>query len=180
VAEELATQTVAREHAQHHHYFLVDALRVEAAIWIRQERWDEAEAALQEAVTLAHPMPYPYAEARALCTYGDLLVASGQPEQARDQYAAALAILRRLGEIPYAERIQRALAEMARPRRRPASDRCPHPPPDTAANRFLPASAPPTSKSMNRAIDHTKCGPSGGRSGFPHVSLPLQRMRRIP
>ena len=113
-AEELAAQTVARLRAQHHRDFLVDALQVEAAIWIRQQRWDEAEAALQEALALARPMPYPYAEAKALSTYGDLLVASGHPEQARDQYAAALAILRRLGEVPYTERIERALAEMAR------------------------------------------------------------------
>ena len=93
---------------------LVDALRMEAAVWIRQQRWDEAEAALEEALALARPMPYPYAEAKALATYGDLLVASGHPERARDQYDAALAILRPLGEVPYTERIERALAEMAR------------------------------------------------------------------
>jgi tetratricopeptide (TPR) repeat protein len=115
-AEELVRQTVTRQRAQHNYFYLVDALRVEAAVRMQQQRWGKAEAALQEAVTLAHPMPYPYAEAKALSTYGDLLVASGQPKQARDQYEAALAILRRLGEVLYAERIERALAEMNRHR----------------------------------------------------------------
>jgi tetratricopeptide (TPR) repeat protein len=111
-ARELATQTVARLRAQHHRYYLVDALWVEAAIWIRQERWEEAETALEEALALARPMPCPYSEAKALSTYGDLLVASGHPERARDQYDAALTILRSLGEVPYADRIERTLAEM--------------------------------------------------------------------
>jgi tetratricopeptide (TPR) repeat protein len=111
-AEELASPTVARLRAQHHRFLLVDALRVQAAVWMRQRRWDEAETALQEALQLARQMPYPYAEAKALSIYGDLLVASGQPERAREQYEAALAILRPRGEVPYTNRIERALAEM--------------------------------------------------------------------
>jgi tetratricopeptide (TPR) repeat protein len=98
---------------QHNYLNLVDALRLQAAVWNRQERWDEAEAALEEAFALTREMPYPYAEAKALATYGDLLVACGKPERARDQYEAALAILRPLGEVPCAERIERALAEIA-------------------------------------------------------------------
>jgi tetratricopeptide (TPR) repeat protein len=111
-AEVLATQTVQRLHDQQDHLTLVDALRAQAAVWIQQRRWDEAETALGEALALARQMPYPYAEAKLLSTYGDLLVASGQPVRAREQYAAALAILQPLGEVPYAERIKRALAEM--------------------------------------------------------------------
>jgi predicted ATPase/class 3 adenylate cyclase len=114
VAEHLLAQTCIRLRAQHHRFYLVDALRVEAAVCIQRQRWDEAKAALQEVLTLACPMPYPYAEAKALDTYGDLLVACGQPDQAREQYAAALAILHPLREVPYAKRIERALAEMAR------------------------------------------------------------------
>jgi hypothetical protein len=63
-------------------------------------------------LALARQMPYPYAEAKALSTYGDLLVANGQPERARDQYEAALTILRSVGEVLYTERIERALAEI--------------------------------------------------------------------
>jgi tetratricopeptide (TPR) repeat protein len=111
-AEMLATQTITRLRAQHDLLNLVNALRVEASIRIRQKDWGKAEVALGEALPLTRHMPYPYAEAKALSTYGDLLVAHGQPERARDQYEAALTILRSLGERPYAERIERALVEM--------------------------------------------------------------------
>jgi tetratricopeptide (TPR) repeat protein len=90
----------------------VDALRVEAAVWFRQRRWGEAEADLEEALDLARQMPYPYAEAKLLFTYGDLTSANGRLERAREHYEAALAILRPLGEVPYAGRIERALAGM--------------------------------------------------------------------
>jgi predicted ATPase/class 3 adenylate cyclase len=114
-AEALATQTVARLRTQHDHLTLVEALRTEAAVWIQQQRWEEAESALTEALQLSRQMPYPYAEAKALSTYADLLVDHGQLERAREQYDTALAILRSLGEVPYAKRIERALAEMKRP-----------------------------------------------------------------
>jgi tetratricopeptide (TPR) repeat protein len=113
-AEALAKQTMERVRSQHDRLTLLEALGVEAAVCIRQERWDEAEAALDEALALARSMPYPYAEAKLLATYGDMLVAHGQLEQARGQYAAALAILLPLGEVPYTERIERAMAEMNR------------------------------------------------------------------
>jgi class 3 adenylate cyclase/tetratricopeptide (TPR) repeat protein len=113
-AENLAMQTVARLRTHHDQLNLVDALRMEAAVGIRQGRWDEAEAVLEEALVIARAMPYPYAEAKALAVYGDLLVARGQPAQAHDHYEAALAILHPLGEVPYTERIERALADMAR------------------------------------------------------------------
>ena len=71
-AEALAMQTVARLRTHHDHLTLVDALRIEAAVWIRQQRWVEAEAALDEALALARQMPYPYAEAKLLATYGDV------------------------------------------------------------------------------------------------------------
>jgi tetratricopeptide (TPR) repeat protein len=112
-AEVLATQTVTDLREQHDHLSLVDALRMEAAVHIRQLRWDEAEAALEEALALAREMPYPYAEAKALSTYGDLLVVGGQPERAHDRYEAAMTILRSLGEVPYTLQIERALAELS-------------------------------------------------------------------
>jgi hypothetical protein len=110
----LATQTVERLRTHRDQLNLVDALRMEAAVGIQQRRWDEAQTALDESLMLAHEMPYPYAEAKALAVYGDLLVARGQPERAHDQYVAALAILRPLGAVPYAERVERALAELSR------------------------------------------------------------------
>jgi hypothetical protein len=58
-------------------------------------------------------IPLSYAEAKALAVYGDLLVARGHQSRARDQYAAALAILRSLGEVLYTKRIEQALVEMS-------------------------------------------------------------------
>jgi tetratricopeptide (TPR) repeat protein len=112
-AEVLATQTVTDLREQHDRLSLVDALRMQAAVWIRQGSWSAAEATLEEALALARAMPYPYTEAKLLAMYGDLMVASGHPARARDQYDAALAILRPLGEVPYVERTERALAALS-------------------------------------------------------------------
>jgi transcriptional regulator with XRE-family HTH domain/tetratricopeptide (TPR) repeat protein len=93
-----------------------DALRVRAMVAIAQEHWDEAEVALEEAVRAANAMPYPHAAAKALYAYGQLYVAKGEPERAREKYQAALAICVRLGEglyRPYIERDLRRLAQKA-------------------------------------------------------------------
>jgi tetratricopeptide (TPR) repeat protein len=103
-----------REQTRAHHYLLVlvEALRIQAVLSLRQARYPEVEAALEEALRLARQIHYPYVEAKALSTNGDLLAACGQQSRAREQYAAALAILRPLGEVLYAKRIERALVEM--------------------------------------------------------------------
>jgi len=94
---------------------LADALRVQALLCLQQHRWDEAQAALEEAIALCRAMPYPYAEAKALYVYGLLHQAKGEPTQARERLEAALAILNRLGERLYAEQVEQALAESRRP-----------------------------------------------------------------
>ncbi len=98
--------------AQRHQLALLDTLRVCALLDVRQARWHEAERALEEALALARAMPYPYAEAKALLVYGQLHAAKGEPEPARARFAAALAILDRLGEGLYRPHIARALAEL--------------------------------------------------------------------
>jgi tetratricopeptide (TPR) repeat protein/transcriptional regulator with XRE-family HTH domain len=90
---------------------LADALRIRALLAVRQGRSQEAEAALEESLSLCRAMPYPYAEAKALYVYGQLYAARDEPERARERFAQALAILNRLGERLYAEQIERALAE---------------------------------------------------------------------
>lgn len=82
-------------------------------VWQGRRRWTEAVAALDEALTLAHRLPYPYAEAKALYVYGQLHVAKGEAEQARSRFEAALAILNRLGERLYAGRVVGELASLA-------------------------------------------------------------------
>jgi tetratricopeptide (TPR) repeat protein/transcriptional regulator with XRE-family HTH domain len=107
-------EALMRATAEPQQTVLVEALRVRGMVALRRERWEEAEAALEEALALARSMPYPYAEARALYTYGLLRIARDEPERARERLAAAREILRGLGERLYAERIERALADLDR------------------------------------------------------------------
>ena len=88
---------------------LVDALRVQAMIAIRQERWAEAEAALEEGLSLAQDMPYPYVEARLLHVYGEMHLQKGESGLARERLEAALTIFWRLGARKDAERAQEAM-----------------------------------------------------------------------
>jgi tetratricopeptide (TPR) repeat protein/transcriptional regulator with XRE-family HTH domain len=73
------------------------ALRVQALVLLAQERWNEAELALEEGLTLTRSMPYPHGEGRLLEVYGRLRLARGDAAAAREWLEAALAIFRRLG-----------------------------------------------------------------------------------
>jgi hypothetical protein len=81
----------------------VDALCVKGLLAARWQRWEDARAALAEAVTLSGDMPYPYAEAKSPYMYGQLHTAKHEPVQAREQYRAALSICERLGDAPPGE-----------------------------------------------------------------------------
>jgi hypothetical protein len=104
-----AAATLATCKARCGKLWLVDALRIEALLAIKQRRWQEAAALLDEALAMCRAMPYPYAEAKALSVYGQLHEAKGEPVQAREKYVAALAICARLGEGLYRPHIERAL-----------------------------------------------------------------------
>jgi tetratricopeptide (TPR) repeat protein len=90
----------------------VNALRIRAHLALRACAWDEAEEALERALEIARAIPYPYAEAKALYTHGQLDVARGEHAHARAHFQAALAILGHLGERPYAELVERGLAAL--------------------------------------------------------------------
>jgi len=94
--------------------WLVDALRVEAMLRMKQARWQEAFDALEESLALCRAMPYPYAEAKALYVYGQFHAAKGEPDLARARYQQAIAICERLGEGLYRPHIERALADLER------------------------------------------------------------------
>jgi tetratricopeptide (TPR) repeat protein len=87
----------------------MDALRAQALLAIKEERWKDGEQALDQSLALCRALPYPYAEAKSLYVYGQLYEAKGEAERAREQYAAALAICARLGEGLYRPHIERAL-----------------------------------------------------------------------
>jgi tetratricopeptide (TPR) repeat protein len=91
---------------------LADALRVQAQLAIRQARWPETQAALDEALVVSRAIPYPYAEAKALSIYSQLHTARGEPELARACLQTALAICSRLGEGLYRPHIEQALTRL--------------------------------------------------------------------
>lgn len=87
---------------------LADALRVRAVAAAYQERWEDAWASITEAQSLAHTLPYPYAEAKALVISAQFLMRLHKFERARAQADAAHGILRRLGEQLYDARARYA------------------------------------------------------------------------
>lgn len=113
------TLAAARHHADtlRSRLVYVTIWRVEAIIAHGEGRWEDGTRALDALLALAREMPYPYAEAKypyaeakALYTYGLLHRARSEPVEARAYFEQALAILNRLGERFYAERIERDLA----------------------------------------------------------------------
>jgi tetratricopeptide (TPR) repeat protein/transcriptional regulator with XRE-family HTH domain len=112
-AQTLAAKSVARAVADGQRLFLVDALRVQALIAVRQGSWRKAEAKAKKSLALCRDMRYPYAEAKALYVYGRLHSAKGEPDLARKQYEQALTICDRLGERLYRTSIDRDLRRLA-------------------------------------------------------------------
>jgi tetratricopeptide (TPR) repeat protein len=111
-ADQVIAETIAVTRSNQNRLVLVDALRVQALLLIEQERWEEAAAALKEALTLARAMPYPYAEVKVLYVYGLLHQQRGEPELARECWQTALTICQRLGERLYAQHIEQVLAHL--------------------------------------------------------------------
>jgi hypothetical protein len=77
----------------------------------RQHRWQEAECAFEEAVSVARSVRYPYAEARALYEWGLMYVSRMEPDQGRNQLEKAARIFRGLGSRPYSGLIQKAMTD---------------------------------------------------------------------
>jgi transposase len=89
-------QALVRARREDMRLVLVDALRVDAQVAIRQERWAAAARSLEEGLALARAMPYPYAEARLLQVDGLWHAQTGQPAVARVRLEAARALFRQL------------------------------------------------------------------------------------
>jgi hypothetical protein len=111
-AEQTVARSVARAREEGSRQVLVDALRVQALVAIRQEAWDEAAQALVEGLELARAMPYPYAEGRLLHVDGQMQAAQGATDRAHARYQEARAIFRRLGARKEGERTEQMLATL--------------------------------------------------------------------
>jgi tetratricopeptide (TPR) repeat protein len=111
-AAEMVARGIQDARAHHNHLALVEALRVQALVRTRQERWAEAAQSLEEGVALARGMPYPYAEARLLQVDGEMQAQKGAPDLARERLEAALGIFHRLGARKDAERVAQAIGDL--------------------------------------------------------------------
>jgi tetratricopeptide (TPR) repeat protein len=89
---------------------LIEALRVQALLFSRGDRWQAAVSALNEALEVGHAIQSQYGVAKALYVYGLLHLRRDEMERARERFKDALALLNRLGERLYAEHVERALA----------------------------------------------------------------------
>ena len=112
-ADKTAEESVKRARTQGHRIALADALWARGMVAARQERWDEAAQSFEEGLAVARAMPYPYAEARTLETYGTMRLAQGDTEMARTWLDAALAIFDRLGARKDAARVEQAIAGLS-------------------------------------------------------------------
>ncbi len=90
---------------------LVQALRVQALVLSKQERWEEAERALEEALALCRGMATPYAEAKTLYAAGLVSHNKREFEPARQRFEGALEICTHLGERLYARHIEQLLGQ---------------------------------------------------------------------
>jgi tetratricopeptide (TPR) repeat protein len=91
---------------------LAEALRVQGMLRTAQSRWDDAETAFDEALTLAQAMPNPHLEARIFHAFGAMLLAKGETNRARERLQAALDIFQRLGAPAFADRTARILNDL--------------------------------------------------------------------
>ena len=111
----LAQILAATAHAQAEQMrvLLTDTLRVQALCFMRQEQWQNAIATLNEALIYAREIPVPYAEAKALYALGQVQMAQGARQQARDTLHVAQTICATLGENLYLPKIQHTLAMLS-------------------------------------------------------------------
>jgi tetratricopeptide (TPR) repeat protein/transcriptional regulator with XRE-family HTH domain len=109
-AAEMVGQAITLARARNDQLNLVDALRVQALVRVRQRDWERAAPALAEGLALARDLPYPFAEARLLYVNGEVCLHAGQPGPAREQLEAALTIFRRLGARKDIEQSEQLLA----------------------------------------------------------------------
>jgi len=82
-AAETVAEALRRGRPEEMRLVLVEALRVQALVALRQEQWHEAALSLDEGLALARSMSYPYAHARLLRLSADLHRARGERDRAR-------------------------------------------------------------------------------------------------
>jgi tetratricopeptide (TPR) repeat protein len=113
-AETLLTDVLTQATAWRRRFTVMEVRRTQGLLALRQERWQDAVQALEEALSLCQTMRAPYEEAKTRYYFGILHRARGQPTEARESWETALAILNRLGERLYAAQVEQGLAGLER------------------------------------------------------------------
>lgn len=108
-AEEVVDIALRRARLMYNRVDGLEALRVRAKILAMQGRREEAITDLEEALSSARSMPYPYAEAKLSREYGMLHLREKEPGRARERLRAALEVFRQLGAKKDAEQTRRTL-----------------------------------------------------------------------
>lgn len=111
-AEEIAVEALKRHRAERDQFALVEMLLVYGMALAWTQRWEGAEAAWDEAASLAERMPYPYIQARVLLARGIAQMQRGYRDVARERMEDARAIFQRLGARAGIEKTEQALSKL--------------------------------------------------------------------
>lgn len=111
-AAAIAVEALKRARVEHDPDALLNALRVQGMVLADTERWEEAAACLEEGLTMARAMTYPYAEGRILHEFGNMHTRKGDSVAARERLEQACSIFQRLGARPYIELTEEALSAL--------------------------------------------------------------------
>jgi DNA-binding SARP family transcriptional activator len=108
-AQEILARSLEQSREDQNGLLLMQALRVRGLLLAAERRWDEAQSAFAGAAEMARQMPYPHAEARALCDSGNAYARAGDRARARPQLEAAARLFGDLGARQDLLRTQQAL-----------------------------------------------------------------------
>jgi predicted ATPase/transcriptional regulator with XRE-family HTH domain len=111
-AEETLQQALAAARATHMRLAEVDGLRAQGVLAVRRQRWEEAEATLEEGKKLCDTVDYPYGLVKVHYSLGQLRILQGAPQLARKHLEASLQICRDLGESLYASHIDQLMGSL--------------------------------------------------------------------
>ncbi|MGI8967959.1 MAG: tetratricopeptide repeat protein [Chloroflexota bacterium] len=109
----MAAEAVEQAIRRNHELALVDLLRARGLVLRRQGLREDAGHAFEASVTLARQMPYPYAEARALHVWGEMLITDGAKQEGLTRLGEALTIFQRLGARLDSEETEQAMTALS-------------------------------------------------------------------
>jgi tetratricopeptide (TPR) repeat protein len=90
-------------------------LAVRARLRAAQGKWEEARADFEGALGYSRERSLALGVAETAHAYGEMLAQRGEIGAARERFAEALGVFRRMSAQPYIARAERALAELASP-----------------------------------------------------------------